>query len=50
MRIGKDLGANQIVVYNDSSVIAGHILGSNATKEDHLVSYQFKVQGIAQNF
>ena len=44
LRITNDMGADQVVVYNDSSVVVGQILGSSATKEDHLAAYLSKVQ------
>lgn len=39
-----------MVVYNDSSVVMGQILGHNTTKEDHLVGYLCKTQIAAQRF
>lgn len=50
LKIVKDLGAKQMVVYNDSSVVVGQILGQNATKEDHMAAYLVKAQAAAQGF
>ena len=48
--IAKDLGVNQMVVYNDSSVVVGQILGHNMVKEDHMVAYLTKAKTTAQKF
>lgn len=50
LRIAKDLGAYEIVVYNDSSVIVGQILGFSSVKEEHLAAYLLQVQGITKKF
>lgn len=42
LRIAKDLGAKQMVVYNDSSIVVDQILGQNAAKEDHMAAYLVK--------
>ena len=43
LRIARGLGAPQIVVYNDSSVVLGQILGHNMAKEDHMATYLAKL-------
>ena len=42
LRIAADLGAQQMVVYNDFAVIVGQILGQNMAKEDHMAAYLAK--------
>ena len=39
-----------MVIYNDSSVVIGQILGFSAAKEDHLAAYLFKVHGRIKQF
>ena len=39
-----------MVIYNDSAVVVGQILGHNMTKEDHMAAYFAKTQAAAQRF
>ena len=50
LRIAADLGAKQIVVYNDSAVVIGQILGHNMAKEDHMAAYLAITQAATQRF
>ena len=42
LRIAADLRAQQMVIYNDSAVVVGQIIGHNMAKEDHMVAYLAK--------
>src|ERR1700733_3701420 len=48
LRIAGGLGARQIVVYNDSAVVVGQILGHNMAKEDHMAAYLARAQTAVQ--
>ena len=39
-----------MVVYNDSAVVVGQILGHNIAKGDHMVAYLAKAQATARRF
>lgn len=50
LRIAADLGAKQIIVYNDSEVVIGQLLGHSTAREDRLIAYLGKAQASAQRF
>ena len=50
LRIAADLGAKQMVIYNDSAVVIGQILGHNMAKEDHMAAYHAKAQVASRRF
>lgn len=39
-----------MVVYNDSSVVVGQIIGHNMAKKDHIAAYLAKAQIVTQKF
>ena len=39
-----------MVVYNDSAVVVGQILGHNMAKEDHMAAYLAKTRAAARRF
>ena len=50
LRIAANLGAKQMVVYNDYTVVIGQILGHNMAKEDHMAAYLVRTQAAARRF